>query len=331
MADAAIIEVDDIARHYRMGWRKSLCAVDGVSLTLRRGETLSLVGESGCGKSTLARLILRLETPDRGKIHLDGEDITTLSGTPLRDRRRLMQMVFQDPYACLDPRMTAEAIVREPLDNYRIGTPEERQAAVRDLLARVGLRPEHAGRYPHELSGGQRQRLGIARALSLRPKVLVADEPVSALDVSIRAQVINLLVDLQKDYDLAILFVSHDIDVVAHVSHRIAVMYVGRIVETGDAADVLARPLHPYTRALLDAVPVAHPGMRRARSLIEGDVPSPTNPPPGCRFHPRCPLAIDRCRIETPTLRVLALGRSVACHLVESAVSPPSASRGRHL
>jgi oligopeptide/dipeptide ABC transporter ATP-binding protein len=329
MAETAIVEVDDVARHYRVGWRKSLHAVDGVSLTLRRGETLSLVGESGCGKSTLARLILRLETPDRGSIRLDGEDITRLAGAPLRSRRRLMQMVFQDPYACLDPRMTAEAIVREPLDNYRIGTPKERRAAVHDLLARVGLRPEHATRYPHELSGGQRQRLGIARALALRPKVLVADEPVSALDVSIRAQVINLLVDLQKDYDLAILFVSHDIDVVAHVSHRIAVMYVGRIVETGDAADLLARPLHPYTRALLDAVPVAHPTARRGRSLIEGDVPSPTNPPPGCRFNPRCPLAVDRCRSETPALRAVTPGRSVACHLVESVTSAPSANLGR--
>jgi oligopeptide/dipeptide ABC transporter ATP-binding protein len=317
MVEAPLIEVEDVARQYRVGWRRWLRAVDGVSLTLRRGETLSLVGESGCGKYTLARLILRLETPDRGIIRLAGEDITTLSGAALRDRRRAMQMIFQDPYACLDPRMTAEAIVREPLDNYRIGSPEQRRADVRGLLSKVGLTERHAQRYPHELSGGQRQRLGIARALALRPKVLIADEPVSALDVSIRAQVINLLVDLQKEYDLAILLVSHDIDVVAQVSHRIAVMYVGKIVETGPADDVLSRPQHPYTRALLDAVPVSHPRFRRRRKLLEGDVPSASNPPPGCRFHPRCGIAVARCRIEAPELRLVAAERKVACHLVE--------------
>jgi oligopeptide/dipeptide ABC transporter ATP-binding protein len=268
--------------------------------------------------------MLRLETPDSGRILLAGEDITTLSGAALRQRRRAMQMIFQDPYACLDPRMTAEAIVREPLDNYGIGTPDERRAVVRYLLLRVGLRPDHAHRYPHELSGGQRQRLGIARALSLRPKMLIADEPVSALDVSVRAQVINLLVDLQKEYDLAILLVSHDIDVVAHVSHRIAVMYVGRVVEVGPIGDVLGRPLHPYTKALLDAVPVAHPAARRQRQLIEGDVPSPTNPPPGCRFHPRCPVAVASCRTRTPELQSVGPARAAACHLVEPVTASPS-------
>jgi len=325
MAEHALVEVEDVTRQYRLDWRRKVRAVDGVSLSLHAGETLSLVGESGCGKSTLARLILRLEAPDQGRIRLAGEDITTLSGAALRERRRLMQMIFQDPYACLDPRMTAGDIVREPLDNYHIGTPPQRRAAVHDLMDRVGLRRDYVSRYPYELSGGQRQRLGIARALALKPKVLLADEPVSALDVSIRAQVINLLVDLQKEYGIAILLVSHDIDVVAHVSHRIAIMYVGRIVETGPAARVLSHPLHPYTRALLDAVPVAHPRLRRARQLIEGDVPSPVDPPSGCRFHPRCPMATARCSSEVPLLKMVEHDRSVACHLVapHHPMSPP--------
>ncbi len=229
-------------------------------------------------------------------------------------------MVFQDPYTSLDPRMTAEAIVREPLDNYKIGTPAERLAESRRLLARVGLRAEMAQRYPHELSGGQQQRLGIARALALKPKVLVADEPVSALDVSIRAQVINLLMDLQAEFGLTLLFVSHDIGVVAHVSHRIAVMYLGRIVEIGDTDALLDHPAHPYTRALLDAVPVAHPRQKRTRQPLEGDLPSPSNPPPGCPFHPRCPRAIDRCRREIPALRPLGPARDAACHLAEAVV-----------
>ena len=321
----ALVEVDNVARYYSAGWRREVRAVDGVSLSVRSGETLALVGESGCGKSTLARLILRLEQPTRGRVRIDGEDVTDIGGFSLRERRRKVQMIFQDPYACLDPRMTAGEIVREPLDNYRIGTMAERKATVRELLDRVGLRPEHSARYPHELSGGQRQRLGIARALSLRPKVLVADEPVSALDVSIRAQVLNLLMDLQQEYDLSILLVSHDIGVVAHVSHRIAVMYVGTIVETGPTADVLANPRHPYTRMLLNAVPVAHPTLRQRRKLIEGEVPSPVNPPSGCRFHPRCPIAIDRCRSEWPTLEPVSSERHVACFLAASITGNTSA------
>ena len=325
MADPeAVVEVENVARYYPAGWRRQVRAVDGVDLVLRRGETLALVGESGCGKSTLARLVLRLEPPTRGRVHLDGEDVTDIHGRELRERRRKVQMIFQDPYACLNPRMTAEAIVREPLDNYRIGTATERRDTVHGLLERVGLRRDHAGRYPHELSGGQRQRLGIARALSLRPKALVADEPVSALDVSIRAQVINLLMDLQREYDLSILLVSHDIGVVAHVSHRIAVMYVGTIVETGPTEEVLANPRHPYTRMLLDAVPASHPSRRQARRLIEGDVPSPANPPPGCRFHPRCPIAVDKCRVEAPALAASSAGRRVACHLAGQFPIAPS-------
>jgi oligopeptide/dipeptide ABC transporter ATP-binding protein len=318
----AIVAVASIARHYPAGRKRRVRAVDGVTLDLRRGETLALVGESGCGKSTLARLILRLEPVDGGRITFEGRDITDLDGPDLRAHRRFVQMVFQDPYTSLDPRMTAEAIVREPLDNFKIGTPVERLAEARRLLARVGLRAEMAQRYPHELSGGQQQRLGIARALALKPRVLVADEPVSALDVSIRAQVINLLMDLQAEFGLTLLFVSHDIGVVAHVSHRIAVMYLGRIVEIGDTDTLLDHPAHPYTRALLDAVPAAHPRLKRARQPLEGDLPSPSDPPPGCPFHPRCPLAIDRCRREIPALRPLASAHDAACHLAEAVVLP---------
>jgi len=316
MLDASpIAEVRGAAKYYPAGWRTRVRAVDGVDLALRQGETLALVGESGCGKSTLARLMMRLEAPTTGRVYLEGEDITEMRGAELRERRQKIQMIFQDPYACLNPRMTAEAIIREPLDNFNIGTGETRRVAVREIIERVGLRPEIAGRYPHELSGGQRQRLGIARALSLKPKVLVADEPVSALDVSIRAQVINLLMDLQREYNLSILLVSHDIGVVAHVSHRMAVMYVGTIVEAGDTKDILASPRHPYTRMLLDSVPAAHPGDRHARNLIEGDIPSPANPPSGCRFHPRCPIAIAKCGSEIPLLTSSVPERAVACHL----------------
>jgi peptide/nickel transport system ATP-binding protein/oligopeptide transport system ATP-binding protein len=310
-----VIEVENVARYYGSP-RQPIRAVDGVSLTIRPGETLALVGESGCGKSTLSRVILRLEPPTRGRVRLDGEDITELTGAALRSRRRLAQMVFQDPYASLDPRMTIEAIVREPLDNYRVGSPAERRSRVLSLLRRVGLRADHAARFPHELSGGQRQRIGIARALALQPKIIVADEPVSALDVSVRAQVINLLTDIQKEFGLAMLFVSHDIGVVAHLSHRTCVMYLGQVVETGPTGRVVGAPQHPYSRALLDAIPVPHPGMRRPRSLLEGSPPSPSNPPTGCRFHPRCPFAQAQCRTEAPALRPLDADRSVACHLV---------------
>jgi oligopeptide/dipeptide ABC transporter ATP-binding protein len=309
-----VIEVENVARYYGSP-KQPIRAVDGVSLTIRPGETLALVGESGCGKSTLSRVILRLEPPTRGRIRLDGEDITDLTGAALRNRRRLAQMVFQDPYASLDPRMSVEEIVREPLDNYRVGSPVERRDKVLSLLRRVGLRTDHAARFPHELSGGQRQRIGIARALALQPKIIVADEPVSALDVSVRAQVINLLTDIQKEFGLALLFVSHDIGVVAHLSHRTCVMYLGQVVETGPTDRVVGAPQHPYSRALLDAIPVPHPGMRRTRSLLEGSPPSPSNPPPGCRFHPRCPFVQAQCRSEAPALRPLDADRSVACHM----------------
>src|SRR5262245_27664378 len=308
-----ILELDNVTRHYPAGRRNVVRAVDGVNLSLRQGETLALVGESGCGKSTLARLALRLEPATSGRVRLQGEDVTDVGTRGFRDRRRLIQMIFQDPYASLDPRMTAEAIVREPLDNYRLGADAERRERARELLRRVGLNAEHCGRYPHELSGGQRQRLGIARALALAPKIIVADEPVSALDVSIRAQVLNLLDDLQREFGLTLLFVSHDIGIVAHVSDRIAVMYLGRIVELGDTAEILARPRHPYTRALLAAAPAAHPRLRRERKPLEGDPPSPSNPPSGCRFHPRCPIAIARCAAEEPEL-LAANGAFAACH-----------------
>jgi oligopeptide/dipeptide ABC transporter ATP-binding protein len=323
MAEGApILEALDVVRHYPVGRRRVARAVDGVSLELRRGETLALVGESGCGKSTLSRLLLRLEAPQAGAVRIGGEDITRESGAALHRRRRDIQMIFQDPYSCLDPRMNAVAIVREPLDNYRLGSPAERQARALGLLARVGLDRDMTTRFPHQLSGGQRQRLGIARALALEPKILVADEPVSALDVSVRAQVINLLMDLQRELDLSILFVSHDIGVVAHVSHRIAVMYLGKIVEVGETSNLLAAPLHPYSRALLASVPISHPRFRRPRTLLGGDVPSATNPPPGCRFHPRCPVAIGRCRVEAPVLRRAGAERTVACHLIEPGHAP---------
>ncbi len=320
-----VLDVDNVARYYGSP-KRPIRAVDGVSLTIRSGETLALVGESGCGKSTLARVVLRLEPSTRGRVRLDGEDITGLTGRALRSRRHLAQMVFQDPYASLDPRMTAEAIVREPLDNYRIGTQEERRERALSLLRRVGLTTDYAGRYPHELSGGQRQRIGIARALALDPKLIVADEPVSALDVSIRAQVINLLMDIQKELGLALLFVSHDIGVVAHLSHRTCVMYLGQVVETGPTERVVRQPQHPYTQALLDAIPVPHPALRHPRRLLEGSPPSPLNPPPGCRFHTRCPLAQPRCRSEAPALQSLDGGVSVACHL---APLPSSSSTSR--
>ncbi|MBJ6126763.1 ABC transporter ATP-binding protein [Microvirga splendida] len=320
-----IIAVEGVKRHYKIGWKKHVRAVDGVSLEVHPGETLALVGESGCGKSTLARLIMRLEPATAGRILLEGQDITALRGAALQSSRRQMQMVFQDPYASVNPRLTAEDIVREPLDNFRIGSPEARRTMVRALLGRVGLSAQHATRYPHELSGGQRQRLGIARALALNPKLIVADEPVSALDLSIQAQVINLLRDLQAELGLSMLFVSHDIGVVAHVSHRVAVMYLGRIVETGTTADVVSRALHPYTRALIDAVPVEHPSQRRVRRPLEGDLPSPLNPPSGCRFNTRCPHAEARCRIEEPVLRgVGGEGHQVACHLLAEDGSLPA-------
>jgi oligopeptide/dipeptide ABC transporter ATP-binding protein len=290
-------------------------AVDGVSFTIEQGEILCLVGESGCGKSTVGRAIARLLEPTEGRIALRGQDITHLDQGAMRPHRRELQIVFQDPYASLNPRLTAGAIIGEPLENYGIASGRAKRERVAQLLERVGLRPDAMIRYPYEFSGGQRQRLGIARALALNPSLIVADEPVSALDVSVQAQVLNLLIDLQEELNLAYLFISHDLAVVEHIGHRIAVMYLGRIVELADKETLFTRPLHPYTEALLSAAPVPDPRARREKMIIEGDVPSPINPPKGCHFHTRCPYAEARCRIEEPRLREVAPNHWAACHL----------------
>ena len=291
-------------------------AVDGVSFSIAGGETLGLVGESGCGKSTAGKAVLKLIEPTAGTIRLRGRDITRLDKAGMRPLRREMQLIFQDPFSSLNPRMTAGAIVREPLWVHRIGTASERDERVAEAFSRVGLRPEQASNFPHQFSGGQRQRIGIARALVLGPSLIVCDECVSALDVSIQAQVINLLMDLQEEYRLAFLFIAHDLAVVEHISHRVAVMYLGRIVEMTDRRRLFTSPLHPYTEALLSAVPVPRPGRaRRKRLILQGDVPSPISPPSGCHFHPRCPRAMERCRAEAPELHEEEPGHFVSCHL----------------
>jgi oligopeptide/dipeptide ABC transporter ATP-binding protein len=294
-----------------------------VSFSIEAGETLCLVGESGCGKSTVGKLILRFIEPTDGCIVLNGVDITALDQNAMRAHRRHVQMVFQDPYASLNPRLTAGAIVGEPLENFDPMPLVEREARVASVLERVGLRAEAMCRYPFEFSGGQRQRLGIARALVVSPDLIIADEPVSALDVSVQAQVLNLLMDLQEELKLTYLFISHDLGVVEHIGHRIAVMYLGRIVEIARKDAMFANPLHPYSQALIEAAPIPDPRVRRKRLVIEGDVPSPINPPPGCRFHTRCPFAIARCREEEPALREVIPGRMVACHLREDGRTEP--------
>jgi oligopeptide/dipeptide ABC transporter ATP-binding protein len=320
-APSPVLEVRDLVKHYSVGGsffgrgRKQLRAVDGVSFSIGQGETLGLVGESGCGKSTVGKAVLRLVEPTSGHISLEGEEITGLGSAALLDRRKRMQVIFQDPYSSLNPRMTAGDIVQEPLINFGIGSRAEQRDRVASLFARVGLRPDQRANYPHEFSGGQRQRLGIARALALGPSVIIGDEPVSALDVSVQAQVINLMMDLQQEFGLSYLFVAHDLGVVEHISHRVAVMYLGKIVEIAARASLFETPRHPYTEALLAAVPVSHPRARRARTVLKGDVPSPINPPPGCRFHTRCPIAVARCRQEEPPLVMDASGHGVACHL----------------
>ncbi|MBL5791809.1 dipeptide/oligopeptide/nickel ABC transporter ATP-binding protein [Heyndrickxia sporothermodurans] len=290
-------------------------AVDDISFVIQKGETLGLVGESGCGKSTTGRMLLRLLEPSEGKIIFEGNDITTLSKQELRKIRGQMQMIFQDPYASLNPRHTIERILEEPLIVHGVKEKSARKKKVRELLEIVGLNSYHANRYPHQFSGGQRQRIGIARALSLNPKLIVADEPVSALDVSIQAQVLNLLKDLQKKYDLTYLFIAHDLGVVRHISDRVGVMYLGRLVELAESEELYQNPKHPYTQALLSAVPIADVDHKKERIVLQGDVPSPANPPKGCSFHTRCPLAMDKCFVERPIFKEVDKGHFAACHL----------------
>jgi oligopeptide/dipeptide ABC transporter ATP-binding protein len=323
-ADDILLEVRNLVKYFEVGagffggHRGTVRAVDGVSFTIRRGETLGLVGESGCGKTTTGRCVLQLERPTRGNIVFEGQELTTLGEAELRAVRRRMQVIFQDPYSSLNPRMTVGEIVEEPLAVHRIVTDGTARAArVRQLLSHVGLLSQHARRYPHQLSGGQRQRVGIARALAVEPALIICDEPVSALDVSIQAQIINLLEDLQAEFGLTYLFIAHDLAVVRHISDRVAVMYLGKIVELADRKALYDEPLHPYTRALLSAVPIPDPELelRRERMVLRGEVPSALAPPPGCVFHPRCPIAIDRCRGDVPQLREIKPGHWAACHL----------------
>lgn len=331
MAD--VLRVEKLQKHFpvRRGVLQRVAghvrAVDGVSFSIAAGETLCLVGESGCGKSTVGKTILRLQEPTAGQIWLGDEEVTRLNEEQMRVHRRQVQMVFQDPYSSLNPRMRAGQIIAEPLENFGMAQGADKDRQVLALLDKVGLRKDAAERFPFEFSGGQRQRLGIARALALNPRLIVADEPVSALDVSVQAQVLNLLMDLQEEFGLSYLFVSHDLAVVEHIGHRIAVMYLGRIVELAPRDRIFAQPQHPYTEALMAAAPIADPKARSARLVIEGDVPSPMNPPPGCHFHTRCPYAEARCKVDDPPLQEIAPGHVVACHFRTPAqlASPVSA------
>ena len=319
-----LLQVDQLVKHFSIGGgivgghAGQVRAVDGVSFSIRRGETLGLVGESGCGKTTTGRCILLLERPTSGRIMFEGVDLVTLDEAALRAVRRRIQVIFQDPYSSLNPRMTIGQILAEPLEVHGIVREKKARAErVRELLTQVGLLPQHALRYPHQLSGGQRQRVGIARALAMEPSLIVCDEPVSALDVSIQAQIINLLEDLQARYGLTYLFIAHDLSVVRHISDRVAVMYLGKVVEITDRTRLYEEPLHPYTRALLSAVPIPDPGLeaRREHTVLRGEVPSAVNPPSGCVFHPRCPIAVDRCAAAVPPLREIRRDHWAACDL----------------
>lgn len=315
-----LLEIKSLKKHYETKkgfWGKSsfVRAVDGIDLTIYEGETVSIVGESGCGKSTTGRSIIRLIEPTEGVVLFQGKDILSLNEQEMRKVRRDMQFVFQDPFASLNPRHTIRQILSAPLIIHGIGTASERKKMVDDIIEVVGLRKEYLDRYPHEFSGGQRQRIGIARALILKPKLIIADEPVSALDVSIQAQILNLMQDLQKEFKLTYLFISHDLSVVKHISDRVAVMYLGKVVEIADKKTLYSNPTHPYTRALLSAVPVPNPEIKKDRILLEGDLPSPANPPTGCTFHPRCAYCMDICKSDIPQLREVGPGHYKACHL----------------
>jgi peptide/nickel transport system ATP-binding protein len=320
-----ILRVEGLVKHFPtdrglMSSGSVVHAVDGVDLEVHPGEVLAVVGESGSGKSTLTRCVLRLIDPTAGRIVFDGDDVTRRKGRELASFRQQVQPVFQDPFSSIDPRWRAGRSIAESLDAFRIGTKAERRDRVMDLLERVGLDPSFARRHPHELSGGQRQRVGIAAALAPEPRLIVADEPVSALDVSVQAQVLNLLADLQRDLGLAVLFVAHDLAVVEHISHRTAVMYLGKIVETGPTGAVFRDPRHPYTKALLDAIPHPDPGRRLAGSMLEGEIPSPIAPPSGCRFRTRCPVAIERCVTDEPEMTLFGAGHTAACHVARAEI-----------
>jgi oligopeptide transport system ATP-binding protein len=320
-----LVSVRGLVKHFPVeGSDEVVRAVDGVSFDILAGETLGLVGESGCGKSTVGRCLLRLIEPTAGQVIFEGQDVLSLDKKRLRQLRREMQIIFQDPYASLNPRMKIGDIIAEPLVIHNQGTKSERRDRVASLLNRVGLDPDYMNRYAHEFSGGQRQRIGVARTLALNPKLIVADEPVSALDVSVQAQVVNLLQDLQEEFKLTYLFISHGLAVVEHISTRVAVMYLGRIVEIADAAELYARPLHPYTQALLSAIPIPDPRQKRKRVILQGDVPTPINPPSGCRFRTRCPLAIEECAHIDPELREVSPDHHVACIRVPGWAEAPA-------